>query len=939
LQLQFAAVRRWRAIILVAAALVTGGIAVAVIVTRGGGEGGGTKAPSFERRDGFLSGDGGEGEVPATPGDSRRQGVDDLLSASYAARAYPRAAVRLEQARVARLSNQALPNRVPRAQAFAATSAPELQTSWRPIGPIDATALPYPWFLFKTRSDTVSGRVVALLIGRRCVPGDCRLWVGTAGGGIFRTDDALAPRVAWSPASEGLTSAAIGALALDPGDPSGRTLYAGTGERGSGGDSEAGLGVFRSTDGGTTWAVVPGSPAIAAGRAVSAIEVDPADPRKIYVATEDSVHGSSSVQGGETAPSGAPDTGLYESTDGGASFSLILAGQVGDIALDPNDSGTLYAAPLGRGLLRRSLKLDGDSAFHQVFQPPQAEAAERSRAEFALGDLGSRTRVYLGSAKVPAEAGDEVSNLYRADDASRPAADVLASWNRLSSEEPTSSGYGSYGYCQAQCWYSNFVASPPGRPDVVWLGGMFQYNEAADGESAGRTVMRSTDAGRTFNDLTADARTPAFAMHPDQHAIAFAPGDPDVAFVGNDGGLVRTSGHYATGAERCNRRLPRPMVARCRGWLARVPTRTTTLNRGLDTLQFQSASVNPAPGTNEILAGAQDNGTWSYSPKRGWRQIAGGDGGQSGVDVDNQQVRFHSYYGAAVRVSHSGGRPGRWRAIYVPLMASKEAVSFYMPVIADPRVGGTLFTGLEHVWRTKDDGGPRASIERDCDDDRSSSLPPSCGDWEPLGDELTGPAFGPDRSDCIRFRCFVVAVERAPSDTSTLWAATVPGRVFVSKNADADPGAVRFARIDLSGGAARSSTPARFVSGIAVDPRDPNHAWISYSGYDAYTPNDQPGHVFDVRFDPSTGAAVWTNRTYNLGDQPITDLVQDTRTGDLYAATDFGVERLPAGATAWTKAATDLPTVAVYGLTLPPGSSTLYAATHGRGVWSLRLRG
>jgi hypothetical protein len=935
-------VSRRRAIVLAAAALLAGGVAAAVIVTRGGGGGRGTKPAFFERHDGFLpGGEAGEGDrVPVAPGGAKTEGVDDLLSASYAARAYPRAAVRLEQARAARVSNQTLPTRVPRTQAFAATSSLELETQWRSIGPTDATPLHSDDYeFFKTRADPVSGRVTALLVGRRCVRGDCPLWVGTAGGGIYRTNDALARRVAWSPASEGIPSGAIGALALDPGDPSGRTLYAGTGEPSSSADSEAGLGVFRSTDAGTTWAVVPGSPAIAAGRAVSGIEVDPADPRTIYVATEGSLHGSSSVVGGGTVPSGAPDTGLYESTDGGATFSQLVSGEVSDIALDPNDSGTLYVAGLGRGLLRRSPKLDGDSAFHQVFQPPQAEAGDRSRAQFALADLGARTRVYLGSSKLPAEEGQEVSTLYRVDDASRPAADVLAGWTRLSSDKPTSPGYASFGYCQAQCWYSNFVASPPGQPDAVWLGGAFQYEEAVRGESAGRAVVRSTDAGRTFDDVTADARTPAFVMHPDQHAIAFAPGDPGVAFVGSDGGLVRTSRHYTRGADHCNQRLGPSLVARCRGWLGRVPARTTSLNPGLDTLQFQSASVNPAPGTDEILAGAQDNGTWDYSPKRGWRQIAQGDGGQSGVDVGDPQVRFHTWFEQNVSVSHAGGATGTWRAIYKPLQASQEAVSFYMPVIADPRVGGTLFAGLEHVWRTKDDGGPRATIERDCDDERNPDIPSSCGDWEALGDNLTGPAFGPDRGDCIRFRCFVVAVERAPSDTSTLWAATVPGRVFVSTNADADPGSVRFARIDVSGGEARSSTPARFVSSIAVDPRDPNHAWISYSGYDAYTPNDQPGHVFEVRFDPSTRTATWTNRTYDLGDQPITDLVEDSRTGDLYAATDFGVERLPAGATAWTKAAPGLPIVAVFGLTLPTGSSTLYAATHGRGVWNLRLRG
>jgi hypothetical protein len=149
-----------------------------------------------------------------------------------------------------------------------------------------------------------------------------------------------------------------------------------------------------------------------------------------------------------------------------------------------------------------------------------------------------------------------------------------------------------------------------------------------------------------------------------------------------------------------------------------------------------------------------------------------------------------------------------------------------------------------------------------------------------------------------------VATTRAPSDDGTLWAGTRIGRVFVSSNADADASAVDFTRID---GAA---TPGRFVSGIAVDPADPNHAWISFSGYGAYTPESQ-GHVFDVRYSPAAHSAAWTDITRNIGDQPVTAVAVNGENGDLYAATDFGVLRLPRGSSVWSEAAPGLPRVAV----------------------------
>jgi hypothetical protein len=107
------------------------------------------------------------------------------------------------------------------------------------------------------------------------------------------------------------------------------------------------------------------------------------------------------------------------------------------------------------------------------------------------------------------------------------------------------------------------------------------------------------------------------------------------------------------------------------------------------------------------------------------------------------------------------------------------------------------------------------------------------------------------------------------------------------------------------------------------------------------TPN-QPGHVFEVTWG-GAGAATWVDRSYNLPDFPITGLVRDDATGDLYASSDFGVMKLAAAATAWTVAGTGLPHVEVAGLTIVSSTDrrstqrVLYAATHGRSAWSLQL--
>ena len=179
-------------------------------------------------------------------------------------------------------------------------------------------------------------------------------------------------------------------------------------------------------------------------------------------------------------------------------------------------------------------------------------------------------------------------------------------------------------------------------------------------------------------------------------------------------------------------------------------------------------------------------------------------------------------------------------------------------------------------------------------------------------------------------------ITRAAQNTGTMWVATGTGRVFITQNANAsDPSIVTFTRLD----SLATNSPGRFVSGITVDPANANHAWISYSGYNFNTPS-QPGHVFSVTYDPGAGTATWTSLDGSgataFPDFPATDVAFDSRTGDLYASNDFGVLRKEAGSSDWTVTG-GMPQVEVAGLTMSADGRSLYAATHGRGAWELRL--
>jgi hypothetical protein len=340
------------------------------------------------------------------------------------------------------------------------------------------------------------------------------------------------------------------------------------------------------------------------------------------------------------------------------------------------------------------------------------------------------------------------------------------------------------------------------------------------------------------------------------------------------------------------------------------------------------------------MGGTQDNGTQAYNGhgNGSWFVTIFGDGGQSGINVGSPNVRMHTFFSqqglSQIDVTFRGTDPTfasetGWNWIGDPGSSSGENMSFYIPVITDPMVAGTWFFGAQHVWRTQDNGGDQTFLESNCNEFFGTFTDP-CGDWVPIGADLTSTSFGTDKQPGSAG--YIVALGRTVSDNSTLWVGLRRGRVFVASNAD-DPtaGNVTFYRIDTP------STPTRFVSGIAVDPTNPNHAFISFSGYNAYNPT-QPGHVFDVVYDPTTHTATWNGFDNNLGDQPITGIAVDWTKADLYVSTDFGVNILPAGSGTWVPAGGGLPSVAVYGLTIDLNARVLYAATHGRGAWRLSLQ-
>jgi hypothetical protein len=939
--------------------------------------------------------------------------IDGPAQEAYDNRAYPSKWIGAREQRAAQAAANAIlkrgkPSSSPLVSSLLLSPAPDPVGTWQPLGPdgVPATAVVAGESTASSVGTTYSGRATAIAVDPNCTAAGCTVFIGAAGGGVWKTTNALDPTPHWVQVSDdaatGIPSNAIGSIVIDPSNSS--RIYVGTGEPNGSGDSEAGVGLYRSEDGGATWTLVAGSTAaeapcasenpapnptpapnscpVATGRSIGAIAIDPADPTHIFIGTDVARHGSSSVNGGRFTPPGSAKVGLYESTDNGAHFTakVILAqdtisvgssnggdffrGGCSDIELyRPASETQVYASFFSYGVYRRRADDTGTSinGFRQIFKSAGGGSAGQSlasRTEFSLAPNGSDLRIYVGDAAATKAFPGGLGQLYRVDNANVPNTSLVnnagnnVGWTLLSCPTPGTSCFSSYNYCTTQCSYDMPVYSPPGSPDIVYIGGAMQYDEifTARRPSNGRAVQRSDDAGATFTDMTQDdshrtTQSTGLSRHPDQHAMAAAPGNPDILFNADDGGIWRLNGSFTDASGVCSLRgLSGTDLTDCQMWLKKIPTTITSLNDELETLQYQSLSYDPSDPTGTLLGGTQDNGTHLRSGGD-WSVNVFGDGGQSGISAFNSDIRFHNYFLASPDVNFHGDSEFGWDWIGDRLF-DVEPQSFYIPMIFDPTNAGYMYAGLDFVWRTTDNGGNQATLDLHCNE-LTGDFPPNvvCGDWVRLGAQGgTGQALGDGRFWGADKSAggYIVATERATKNNNatdnlgTLWVGTRRGRVFVTENANAvNPTTVAFYRIDTS------AQPTRFVSGIDIDPSNPNHAFISYSGYNAYAAQagTAQGHVFEVTYNPATHTAQWSgDLAGNLGDQPITDIAVDWTTHNVFVSTDFGVFVSGSFATTdWGPAGTGLPPVATYGLTINVGSRVLYAATHGRSAWSLTL--
>lgn len=311
------------------------------------------------------------------------------------------------------------------------------------------------------------------------------IFVGTAGGGVFRTTN---NGTTWAPVFDrDGRSTSIGDIAIAPSDPG--IVWVGTGEPNNRQSSTWGDGIYRSLDGGETWTHMGLKETHHIGRVV----IHPRNPNTVFVAALGHLWGPND------------DRGVYRTTDGGTTWKKVLAGNnvtgAVDVALDP-DGRTVYAAMYQRQ--RRGFGFVGGGPGSGLFRSRDGgdtwepltnglPVGVKGRIGIAIAPSQPNT-VY---AIVEAKAG----GVFRSDDKG-------STWTRQSSLNP-------------RPMYYSQVRVDPQHPDRVWVLGTY--------------VHKSIDGGKTFTtDSTGDR------IHVDHHALWLNPNDGNHMLLGNDGGLYFT---------------------------------------------------------------------------------------------------------------------------------------------------------------------------------------------------------------------------------------------------------------------------------------------------------------------------------------------------------------------------------------------------------------
>ena len=694
----------------------------------------------------------------------------------------------------------------------------------------------------------------------------------SASGGVWKSTNA---GTTWTPIFDQYKSASIGDVAIFQKNPN--IIWVGTGEANNRNSVAWGDGIYKSTDGGKTFA----RSGLADTFQVSRIVTHPTDANIVYAAAIGALWG----------PSG--DRGLFKTVDGGKTWTKLTsglpdtkAGEVKsgaiDVVMDPVDANTLYVAFYQR--LRRPWRFDSGGPNGGIFKSIDAGRTwTKLSAGLPSGPTGRiGLAIYRKNPRIvmamiehgnrPAPDSPDYADMtklgtgvYRSEDAGR-------TWRQVNR------------YNNRPFYYSQIRINPTDDKKVYLLTTNFMISE---------------DGGRTFKPAPT-----SYEGGLDFHGMWIDPNNGERFYIGKDKGLTLTHDDGAS----------------------------FILFDNMPIAQFYAVGVDMRD-PYYVYGGTQDNGTWGgphfSRDVRGtlndsWWKLHWGDGMFIQIDPTNWRQVYTEAENASVRRYDAltreveSSRTVTNLRDYVPAGTTGTArqgwpvglrFNWRAPLVMSPHDPQTLYVGGNHVLRTTDGARTWTIISPDLStNDRVKTDPNSGG--------LT-----PDTSGA-ETHCTVVALAESPQTRGVIWAGTDDGNVQVTRDGGKTWSNVRG---NISG------VPAGiWVSSVEASHFDEGTAYVTFDGHrsDALT---------TWVFKTTDYGQTWTNIANNLPtNEPLYVVREDVKNRDLlFVGSEFAVHASLDGGKRWHKLGDGMPTVATHDLVIHPRDGDLIAATHGRGFYVL----
>ena len=668
------------------------------------------------------------------------------------------------------------------------------------------------------------------------IPGDLNIYYfGSTGGGVWKSTDGA---TTWASVFDKQGTSSIGSVAVSESDPN--TIYVGTGEACIRGNISHGDGVYKSVDGGKTWKNV----GLRDTRAIGKVIVNPKNSDIVFVAALGHPFGPNT------------ERGIFRTSDGGKNWERVLfkdenTGGI-DIAFDPHNANILFASLWqarrmpwrlssggpGSGLYRSN---DGGASWKQL--------QEHGLPKGPYGRIG--VAVAANSERAYALIEAKEGGLYRSDDGGE-------TWQLVN---------GNHSFTQRP-WYYMHVIADPQDPNTAYILNVDFY--------------RSTDGGRTFNKVK--------VPHGDNHGLWIDPKNPRRMIASNDGGATVTLDGGKT-------------------W---------TLQENQPTAQFYHVTTDTrAP--YYVYGAQQDNSTIAIASRSDegaisradWYSVGGGEAGYiAPYPPDPNIVYAGDYEGNLTRFDK---RTGQIRNIAVlPELSDGHGAAnlehrfqWTAPILISPHDPNTLYYGGERVFKTTDGGVHWEAISPDLTRNDKSKQQPS-------GGTITIDDTGTEYYDTV------FAAAESPITKGLIWVGTDDGLVHITRDGGKNwtnvtpkdlPEWSRVSQID-------ASLHDDGTAYLAVD----RHQLDDLRPY-AYKTNDY--------------GKTWMKITKGIPEVTFVRAVREDpkKQGLLYAGTETGVYVSFNDGADWRPLQLNLPTAPIHDLVVK--NDDLVLATHGRSFWIL----